>query len=103
MVAEDPNQCNNDPLLGAAAITTVLLGAKSYREGKVYFFDSDKLEVRDGDPSWAKSWEDRSHARGKPSHIAGWKAGDTGSLLEEPDYMKLAGPWIDGIAPEKRG
>ena len=32
-------------------------------------------------------------------HIKGWAAGDRGSTLEEPDYMKLAGPWKDGKEP----
>ena len=105
MVAEDPSMCNNDPLLGAAAITTVLLGAKSYREGKVYFFDDEKMEVSEADDSWGKKWEAISADRGKPKHIPGWNAGDTGSKLVEPklkdgtEYMKLAGPWIDGKDP----
>ncbi len=99
MVANDPGMCNNDPLLGAAAITTVILGAQSYRQGKVYFFDDKTLTVSDADPSWATGWEQRSHERGKPNHIAGWKGGDQGSVLEEPDYMKLAGPWVDGKDP----
>ena len=99
MVAEDPAMCNNDPLLGAAAITTVLLGAKSYREGKVYFFDDEKMAVSEADGSWDKRWEAISEKRGKPMHIPGWKAGDAGSTLQEPDYMKLAGPWIDGKDP----
>ena len=99
MVAEDPAMCNNDPLLGAAAITTVLLGAKSYREGKVFFFDDQTMTVSEADDSWAKRWEAISAKRGKPMHIPGWKAGDAGSTLEEPDHMKLAGPWIDGKDP----
>lgn len=101
MVADDPNLCNNDPLLGAAAITTVILGAKSYREGKAFFFDDKTLEVSEADASWAERWEKRSHERGKPNHIAGWNAGDRGSVLEEPDYMRLAGPWVGGKAPER--
>ena len=32
-------------------------------------------------------------------HIPGWTAGDVGSTLEEPDYMRLAGPWINGVDP----
>ena len=101
MIAKDPQKCNNAVDLGAAAITNVLLGARSYREGKVYHFDSDKLEVHDGDSSWAKKWEAKSHAREKPNHIPGWTAGDTGSLLTEKDYMSLAGPWVDGKDPAK--
>ena len=99
MVANDPSMCNNDPALGAAAITTVILGARSYREGKVFHFDNDTHTIHDGDSSWARQWEKRSAERGKPNHIAGWKAGDHGSVLEEPDYMKLAGPWVDGNDP----
>lgn len=99
MVADDPSMCNNDPALGAAAITNVILGAMSYRQGKVFFFDEDSLTVKEADSSWAKGWEERSRERGEPNHIAGWKAGDAGSKLVEPDYMKLAGPWIDGKDP----
>jgi len=86
LVAEDPSMCNNDPLLGAAAITTVLLGAKSYREGKVYFFDDEKMEVSEADDSWGKRWEAISAERGKPKHIP---------------YMNLAGPWVDGKDPAR--
>jgi predicted dehydrogenase len=99
MVANDPAMCNNDPLLGAAAITTVILGAQSYRQGKVYFFDDKNYTVSEADSSWATGWEQRSAERGKPNHIAGWTGGDTGSVLEEPEYMKLAGPWVDGKDP----
>lgn len=100
MVADDPSAVNNDPYLGAAAITTVILGALSYRQGKVFFFDEEKLAVTDGDDSWSKGWEKISEERGKAKHIPGWKAGDHGSVLEEPKYMKLGGPWVDGKAPE---
>lgn len=100
MVAGDPKLVNNDPLLGAAALVTVILGARSYREGKAFFVDRQTFEIRDADDSWAKQWEQRSRERGAPNHIEGWTAGDRGSVLEEPDYMKLAGPWIDGKAPE---
>ena len=99
MVADEPSLCNNDPQLGAAAITTVILGAKSYREGKVFHFDDQSLTIHDGDSKWAKTWEQRSKDRGKPMHIQGWQAGDKGSTLEEPEYMKLAGPWKEGKEP----
>jgi len=97
--ANDPSLCNNDPELGAAAITTVILGARSYREGKVFHFDNETLSIHEGNSQWAKSWEERSRRRDKPMHIQGWHAGDAGSTLEEPDYMKLAGPWKDGQEP----
>ena len=99
MVADDPSLCNNDPRLGAAAVTTVILGAQSYREGKVFFFDDETYTVQEADGSWSQNWEERSAQRGRPSHIAGWNAGDQGSLLEEPAHMKFAGPWIDGKDP----
>ena len=100
MVANDPSMCNNDPELGAAAITTVILGAQSYRQGKIFHFDDSDYAVHDANDSWATNWEKRSAERGKPNHIKGWSAGDLGSVLEEPDHMKLAGPWVDGKPPE---
>ena len=96
----DPKICNNPPDLGAAAIACVVLGAQSYREGKVFRFDKETNTVFEGDGSWAKKWEERSHKRGKPSHIPGWTAGDYGSTLINPEYMKLGGPWKDGNPPE---
>ena len=99
MVADDPALCNNDPELGAAAITNVILGAQSYRTGKAYFFDDETYTVHDADSSWAKGWEKMSKERSKPKHIPGWKGGDRGSVLVEPDYMKLAGPWVGGKPP----
>ena len=103
MVANDPSMVNNDPELGAAAITTVILGAESYRQGKIFHFDDSDYTVKDANEMWAKQWEKRSEERGKPNHIPGWSAGDTGSTLTEPDHMKLAGPWINGEPPENRG
>jgi len=101
MEAGDQQACNNPPDLGAAAIAVVNLGAQSYRYGKVFQFDGDTGTISDGDGSWSKRWEQMSAARQKPNHIAGWRAGDYGSLLEEPDYMSLGGPWKDGNPPNR--
>ena len=49
--------------------------------------------------SGAAAWERRSEERGRPNHIMGWAGGDKGSTLNPPEYMKLAGPWIDGKDP----
>lgn len=87
--------------LGYAAIATVNLGVQSYREGKALFLDKKSGNVTEADESWAKKWEKVSHERGKPVHIQGWHAGDEGSLLSPPDYMKLEGDWIDGKDPAK--
>ena len=100
MFADDPGAVNNDPYLGAAAITTVILGALSYRQGKVFMFDDEQMKVSEADASWPERWESTSSKRGKPNHIPGWTAGDYGSVLEEPEHMKLAGPWKDGKPPE---
>ena len=97
--AETPDKVNCSPELGAAAIVTVSLGARSYREGKVFHFDPETNTVSEGNADWAKKWEKISHERGKPHHIAGWNAGDKGSTLVEPDYQHLEGPWIDGRDP----
>lgn len=93
------DHCNNPPDLGAAAIITVNLGSRSYREGKAFFFDAENLKVTEADASWAKKWEAMSKARAKPNHIPGWNAGDYGSLLTEPKHMSLAGPWKNGQPP----
>ena len=79
----------------------MLLGAQSYRNGEVYFIDPDTREISTKDPGWAKQWEKVSAARAEPRHIPGWKAGDFGSTLTEPEYMKLAGPWVDGNDPAR--
>jgi len=97
--ANDPLMCNNTPDLGAAAIVLVILGAQSYRQGKVYRFDKETMTYSDADGSWATKWEDRSHERGTPNHIPGWTAGDTGSVLTPEDYQSLEGPWINGVDP----
>ena len=93
------DECNNPPDLGAAAIVVVNLGSRSYRQGQVYQFDPKEMKVLNGDSSWAKGWEQVSAERGKPKHIPGWTAGDYGSTLEEPGYMALGGPWINGEPP----
>ncbi|MBX9578788.1 MAG: Gfo/Idh/MocA family oxidoreductase [Gemmataceae bacterium] len=87
------------PELGAAAFSTVNMGVLSYRFGKALMWDKEKRTPRDADASWAARWEARSKKRGKPNHVMGWHAGDTGSLLTPPDYQKLEGPWVDGRDP----
>ena len=85
--------------LGYAAITTVNLGVQSYREGKAYYFDKETGEVCEADSAWAARWEERSHLRGKPNQVIGWKAGDRGLAARAPSYQKLEGDWIDGKDP----
>jgi hypothetical protein len=80
-------------------MAVVNLGAQSYRKGKVFFLDADKREISTEDPGWAEKWEKMSMARAEPHHIPGWTAGDFGSTLVEPDYMKFGGPWTDGKDP----
>jgi predicted dehydrogenase len=87
------------PALGAAAFSTVNMGVQSYRFGKALFWDKEARRTVDADPSWAAAWEKRSKERGSPNHIMGWTGGDKGSKLIPPDYMKLAGPWVDGKDP----
>ncbi len=91
--------CHNPPDLGAAAVIAVTLGAKSYREGKAFMFDRS-TGVREADASWAQGWEEMSREGAKPKHVPGWKGGDYGSKLEQPPWMSLAGPWIDGKPPK---
>ncbi|MCE9605570.1 MAG: Gfo/Idh/MocA family oxidoreductase [Planctomycetia bacterium] len=99
MIDNKPEACNNTPDLGAAAVATVILGAQSYRTGKVFHFDAESGTYKDGDSSWATKWETLSKQRGKPTQVPGWAAGDKGSTLRPPEYMSLAGPWKDGVDP----
>lgn len=94
-----PTSVNNDPELGAAAVTLVNLAVRSYREGKVFHVDGGG-NIGEGNPSWAERWERMSKAQAKPKHVSGWTAGDTGSVMQAPEYQHLAGPWIDGKPPE---
>ncbi|MGI9427804.1 MAG: hypothetical protein ACR2NM_04045 [Bythopirellula sp.] len=57
------------------------------------------MTISDANDSWAKGWQQMSAERAKPNHVAGWKAGDKGSLLIPKDYQSLEGPWIDGLDP----
>ncbi len=99
VAAGKPEMVNCSPELGAAAMVIVKLGSESYRQGKVFHFDRETMTVSDGNPSWARGWEQMS-AQGAPArHVAGWKAGTTGSVLHPEDYQKLAGPWTNGIDP----
>jgi predicted dehydrogenase len=87
------------PELGAAAFTTVSMGVESYRRGVVLFWDKDRRQPVPADSTWARHWEERSKKHGKPNQIIGWEADEKGSLLEPPDYQKLAGPWVNGKDP----
>jgi predicted dehydrogenase len=98
-IAGDPEAVNCSPELGAAAMTIVKLGSRSYREGKVFHFDADSMTVSDGSSAWADGWQQMSADRAKPKHVPGWTAGDKGSLLIPKPYQKLAGPWINGKDP----
>ncbi|MCB9385025.1 MAG: Gfo/Idh/MocA family oxidoreductase [Bryobacterales bacterium] len=98
----EPELCNNPPDLGAAAVTTVNLGARSYREGKVQFLNTETREISTTDPGWAAKWEKMSRAGAAPNHVPGWRAGESGSRLDTLEHMRLGGPWVDGKAPESR-
>jgi predicted dehydrogenase len=87
------------PELGAAAFSTVNMGVQSYRKGLALFWDKEHRKPVQADASWAERWEERSKQRGKPNQIAGWNAGETGSVVVPPPYQKLGGPWIDGKDP----
>lgn len=99
VLANDPSAVNNPPDMGANAVTTINLGARSYREGKVFFIDPATRRISTSDPGWSKKWEEMSRNRARPNHLPGWHAGDTGSLITPPEQMNIAGPWIDGKDP----
>jgi hypothetical protein len=86
--------------LGYAAIATVNMGVKSYREGKALYFNKENGKVVPADGAWAARWEERSKLRGRPNQIQGWKADPlAGSTLTAPDYQKLEGDWVNGQDP----
>ncbi len=97
--AGKPEDVNCSPELGAAAMVIVKLGSKSYREGKAFHFDHEKLAVSDGDTSWAQRWEKMSKEHAAVKNIPDWQGGDKGSKLYPREYQKLAGPWINGVDP----
>ncbi len=98
--AGDPHMVNNDPELGAAAVMIVNLATRSYREGRVFQVSRDR-NIEDGNREWALNWERMSQEKANPRHVAGWKAGDAGSVLVPPEYQKLAGPWTNGQPPKQ--
>src|SRR6185295_6192079 len=69
--AGKPEDVNCSPHLGAAAMVIVKLGSQSYRQGKVFHFDRDKLAVANGDASWDPQWEKMSKDRAPVKHIPG--------------------------------
>ena len=75
------------------------MGVQSYREGKAFHFDSEKLAVTEGDNSWAQRWEKMSKERAKPTNIPNFHGGDEMAKLYPKEYQQLAGPWIDGVDP----
>jgi predicted dehydrogenase len=87
------------PELGAAAFSTVNMGVLSFRNDEVLYWDKEARKPVKADGTFAKSWEKRSKERGSPNQVQGWQGGDAGSKLIPPDYMKLAGPWVDGKDP----
>ena len=99
ITAGKPEMVNCSPELGTAAMVIVKLGSDSYREGKVFHFDRDTMTVSDGNPGWAKGWEQMSAQRAPARHVPGWSAGTTGSILHPESYQKLEGPWKDGVDP----
>lgn len=98
-IAGKPELVKCSPELGAAAMVIVKLGSESYRQGKVFHFDSKTMTISDGNADWAKGWEKMSAERAPARHVPGWKAGTTGSVLHPEKYQKLAGPWINGVDP----
>jgi predicted dehydrogenase len=98
----DPQHCNNPPDLGAAAVTTVIMGAESYRTGKVFEWDAAGGRVVGSGEGYARQWEAMSQARSAPRHISGWNPSNKDPMFSRQrpeDYQKLEGPWLDGRDP----
>ncbi len=94
----NPRLCTNAPDVGAAATITALLGAASYRQGKVWEWDLSTRRPRESSPEYAAGWEALSKSHGSPRHIPGWQpdvADPKFSCQEPPEWQRLAGPWPD--------
>lgn len=94
----DQQACNNPPDLGAAAVTTVTMGAESYRYGKVYEWDAKAGKPVSSGAEYAQMWETMSKQRSTPRHIPGWDPYDKDPLFSRQvpnDYQALEGPWPD--------
>jgi len=92
----DPAGCNNPPDLGAAAVTTVNMGAESYRNGVVYEWDADQKKPVASGPAYAAMWEKMSTERAAPRHVPGWAPYDENPMFSRQvpnDYQELEGPW----------
>jgi len=92
----DPPGCNNPPDLGAAAVTTVTMGAESYRNGVVYEWDADQQKPVESGPAYAEMWQKMSTERAAPRHVPGWTPYDKDPMFSRQvpnDYQKLEGPW----------
>ncbi len=79
--------------------TATIMFEPHSREGNGYDFARETGEPYEADGAWAARWEERSHLRGKPNQVHGWKAGEEGSLLHLPGYQQLEGDWVDDKDP----
>ena len=102
VIAGKPELCNNTPDLGAAAVVTIEMGKNSYRHDKVYYFDPESARSVRRRRFLVPAMGGDVQAHATPHHVPGWRAGDYGSKLQPPEYMKLSGPWIDGRPPESK-
>jgi predicted dehydrogenase len=94
----DQQACNNPPDLGAAAVTTVTMGAESYRFGKVFEWDSEAGKAVQSNAAYAAGWEAMSKERSAPNHIPGWDPYNKDPMFSRQvpkDYQSLEGPWRD--------
>ena len=52
-------------------------------------------------PAQESDFQKAAEAAGCPIGLSfiGWEGGEQGSTLKPPEYMNLAGPWVDGKDP----
>lgn len=94
----NPRLCTNPPDVGAAATVTALMGAASYRSGKVLEWDANLRQVKESGPEYAAQWEALSQKRAAPRHIPGWNPTNPDpnfTRQQPPEWQSLAGPWPD--------
>ena len=95
---------NCSPELGAAAMVIVKLGSESYREGKVFHFDRETMTVSDGNPSWAKQWEQLSGEGGPRGKCRTGKVDrpEASCILRNTNSLRGRGSMASTHRPEPR-
>ena len=102
VLAGKPEQCNNTPDLGAAAVVTIAMGKNSYRQDKVFYFDPASRRVSEGRRFLVAQWEAMSKAHAAPHHVPGWRPARTAARFPAPRVHEALWPLDRRPPPEAK-